>query len=53
MGENGYKKVRLNPNLFGLDFASFNISTPYGDIEIELEKNKAPKIKAPKEIEIV
>ena len=53
MVENNYKKARLNPNLFGLDFASFNISTPYGDIEIELEKDKAPKIKAPQEIEIV
>ena len=51
--ENGYKKIRLSPNLYGLDFASFNISTPYGDIDIKLQKGKKMQIVAPKEIEIV
>lgn len=49
----GYKKIRLKPSLYGLDFASFNISTPYGNIDISLQKNQKPKIVAPSQIEIV
>ncbi len=52
MIEPNYKKIKLSPNLFSLDFADFAISTPYGNIDIKLEKNKEPIIKAPKEITI-
>ena len=51
--EPAYKTVKLSPNLYGLDFASFNISTPYGNIDIELKKDCEPKIVAPKEINII
>ena len=51
--EPGYKKIKLSPNLYNLDFAKFNISTPYGNIDIDLQKGKEPKIVAPSQIEIV
>lgn len=51
--EPAYKKIRLKPSLFGLDFASLNISTPYGNIDITLHKNQKPNIVAPSQIEIV
>ena len=50
--EAGYKKIRLSPNLYGLDYAIVEISTPYGKIEICQEKGKAPTIKAPRKITI-
>lgn len=52
MVDAGYKRVRLSPRLFDLDFASLEISTPYGPIKLELTKNKKT-ITAPDEIEII
>lgn len=51
--EPNYKKVRLKPQLFGLEFAETEISTPYGKIEICQKKGEGVSVKAPKEIEIV
>ncbi len=51
--DSGYKKIKLKPSLFGLDYAKFNISTPYGNIDINLQRGKVPQIVAPKEIEII
>jgi hypothetical protein len=51
--EAGYKKIKLSPNLFGLENAVVEISTPYGKIEICQEKGKTPTVKAPTEITIV
>lgn len=51
--EPGYKKIRLKPSLYHLEHASLNISTPYGNIDINLQKGKKPQIVAPKEIEII
>ena len=51
--DNGYKKIRLKPNLYHLEFASFNISTPYGNIDVNLQRGKEPQIVAPSQIEIV
>ena len=51
--EPSYKKIRLNPQLFDLDFADLEITTPYGTIEIPLKKGEDVSIKAPNEIEIV
>lgn len=51
--EPSYKKIRLNPTLFDLDFADFEITTPYGKIEISMKKGGEVSIKAPKEIEIM
>ena len=51
--EPAYKKIKLNPSLYRLEYAKFNISTPYGNIDISLQKNQKPQIVAPKEIEII
>ena len=48
-----YKKIKLNPQLFDLDSADFEITTPFGKIEISMKKGDGVSIKAPKEIEIV
>ena len=53
MVEPNYKKVKLAPNLYNLDYADFEISTPYGNIAIKLEKGKEPQITAPKKIKII
>lgn len=48
-----FKKIKLSPKLYHLDFAEFDIITPYGNIEISMKKGEDVSIKAPKEIEIV
>ncbi len=53
MLEPSYKKIKLSPNLYDLDFADFAISTPYGNIDIKLSKNNPPIIKAPMQIKII
>ncbi len=52
MVEPNYRKIKLNPRLFSLEFAKFEISTPYGPISFDLNK-KEFKISAPTEIEII
>ena len=47
------KKVRLKPELYLLDMAEYQITTPYGKIEICQKKGGEVSIKAPKEIEII
>lgn len=51
--EPSYKKIKLNPQLFDLESAEFEITTPFGKIEISMKKGESVSIKAPKEIEIV
>ena len=51
--EPAYRIVSLKPQLFDLDHAEFQITTPYGEINISLEKGKEPVIKAPSEIQII
>ena len=51
--EPSYKKIKLNPQLFDLDSAEFEITTPFGKIEISMKNGDNVSIKAPKEIEIV
>ncbi len=53
MVESNYKKVKLSPNLYDLNFADFAISTPHGNIDIKLEKGKDPIINAPEKIKII
>ncbi len=52
MVEAGYKKIRLNPKRFSLDFAEFEISTPYGPIKIRIDESGS-NVSAPSEIEII
>lgn len=52
----GFKKVRINPNLAGLDWIDVSYPTAYGNIDVRAEKcgdRVATKISAPPEIEIV
>ena len=48
-----YKKIKLSPSLYDLDFADFDISTPYGNINIKLSRNTSPQITAPEQIQII
>ena len=51
--EPGYRKVRLDPCLLGLEQAKVEIPTPYGMICLTLEAGKDPVILIPDEIEMV
>lgn len=51
--EAGYKKIKLKPSLFDLAFAEYEISTPYGKIEICQKKGNDVSVKVPKEIELI
>lgn len=50
--EPGYKKIRLNPSLLGLEQAHVQVPTPYGMINVRLEAGKTPEIIIPDEISI-
>ena len=51
--EPGCKKIKLTPALFDLEHVRYEITTPYGKIEISQKKGSDVSIKAPKEIEII
>ena len=51
--EPGYRKIRLNPSLLGLDHAKVQIPTPCGMIELTLEAGKEPVIFVSNGIELV
>ena len=53
MIEARYKKVKLSPSLMGLEYANFEISTPYGAISVKMKKDEAPVVKSPKGINLV
>lgn len=50
--EPGFKKVRISPDDCGLEYAKTKYPTPYGVIEVEIEKGKT-NIKVPHGIETV
>ncbi|MBQ3018849.1 MAG: hypothetical protein IJD89_07890, partial [Clostridia bacterium] len=51
--EAGYKAIRLNPSLLGLDSARVEIKTPMGEIVIEQINGEAPKLLVPENIKIL
>lgn len=51
--EPGFKKIRLRPQLLGLEHALVEIPTPYGKILIKQRKNEKPDILCPAEIELL
>jgi len=51
--EAGYKKIRLNPSLLGLENAHVEIPTPFGDIVIDMKKGEDVAITLPEGIEVV
>jgi len=53
MVEAGFKKIRLNPNLYGLEYANIKMPTPYGAISVNLRKGEEPVISVPEQIELV
>jgi hypothetical protein len=52
MVEAGYKRVRIKPQLYDLDYARVDIPTPYGPIEIQITKS-GYTLHAPDEIETI
>lgn len=51
--EPGYRKIRLNPSLMGLESASVEIPTPFGTIAVQMKHSEEPIISAPTEIKII
>lgn len=51
--EAGYKAIRLNPSLLGLDSARVEIKTPMGEIVIEQRRGENVKALVPKNIKIL
>ena len=51
--EPGYKKIRLDPSLLGLEQAKVEIPTPYGMISLNMEAGEEPVIRIPDGIELV
>ena len=50
--EPGFKKIRINPNLYGLDYANIKIPTPYGVINCHITKDKT-EVDVPNKITVV
>lgn len=48
--EPGMKKLKFEPNLYGLDFADIEIPTEYGMIKIKLRAGEKPQINLPDKI---
>jgi hypothetical protein len=53
MIEPGFKKISLDINLFGLEYADIVVPTPYGDIIAKLNKDKQSDIKIPDGITLI
>ena len=51
--EPGYKKIRFDPSLLGMEYAKVQIPTPYGMVELTMEAGKDPVIQIPEGIELV
>lgn len=51
--EPGYKKIRLNPSLLGLESANVEVPTPFGKLTVQMKQGEHPLIIAPDEIEII
>ncbi len=48
----GWRKIRLRPRLFGLEFARITVPTPFGMIRAELSRRDGMKLCVPHEIEV-
>lgn len=48
----GFEEISLSPSLLGLSHAKVELPTPYGNVTVEMEKGKEPKITHPKEIKV-
>ena len=50
--EPGFKRVRITPNLCGLEYLKAKIPTPYGAIYVECNKN-GTKVRLPEHVELI
>jgi hypothetical protein len=50
--EVGYRAVTLSPSLLGLEWASVEIPTPYGNITVKQKAGEEPRVEAPAEIKV-
>ena len=50
--EPGFKKIRLNPNLYRLEWAEIKVPTPYGELYYHMVQGKPDKVDIPKGIEV-
>lgn len=50
--EPGYRKIRLNPSLLGLERARVEVPTPFGTVVCEMKRGEEVKISAPSEISV-
>ena len=53
MIEPKFKKVKLNPCLYGLDYAKILVPTPYGELYCEMRKGKNTILRVPNGIEVI
>ncbi len=51
--EPGMKKISLKPSSFGLDFAEISIPSPYGKINLKVQKDGKTQISVPEKITVV
>ena len=50
--EAGYRKIRLDPSLLGLEAASVEIPTPFGKISCIMKKGEKIKLNVPQKITV-
>ncbi len=53
MIEAGFRKIKLQPRLYGLEWAKMEIPTPYGMISIDMRQGREPVITVPDGIDVV
>lgn len=51
--EPGFKKIRLNPDLYGLEWAEIKLPTPYGIIECNLKTGDIVELNIPEGIAVI
>lgn len=53
MIEPGFRKIRLNPSLMGLEWAEIEVPTPYGPLTCRMEQGRKPQMEIPAEIQVI
>ena len=48
----GFKKIKINPNLYGLEWAKISVPTPFGEIKCDITKT-GTDVDIPNGIEVV
>ena len=51
--EPGFKKIKINPDLYGLEWAEIKVPTPYGEISCSIAEGENAKLSIPDGIEVV